>query len=240
MNFNPTCNYFLNNIYSYDIVSCHYNILRKINYDVTHIDPSNKFERNRQIGLLEKKNKQLSLFLRDTTKKIIDGILKKNDVKEDQLILRQYDGIMLTRSLKYTEYILPIELKSIFVNFLISRNRQSFIAIDNKNQLTVKGIPFKYDGIENVYKEILNINFLNKDILFYSLEKIRKDMINSNNIKIFSIPKDDKFIICFKKYGKIEISKHVLNLVDSNEIDKKWYFDFYIRPFTESLTLNFV
>ena len=40
--------------------------------------------------------------------------------------------------------------------------------------------------------------------------------------------------------GEIEIDKQVAKIMNIDDIDKQRYFDFYIRPFIESIVLEFV
>jgi hypothetical protein len=69
-------NLLLRDIFSYDISSCHYQILKKYNFNVSFIkDKNNKLERNIQIGQMMGINNNMKSFLRNTTEKILDNFI---------------------------------------------------------------------------------------------------------------------------------------------------------------------
>ena len=121
MNINKNCRLFLNNVYSYDITACHYNILKSLNIDVSKINKENKLERNIQIGKMMKYNSNLTNVIRNTTESLIDEYILRNKISDDNIIIRQYDGFITTKPLVLTTtQYLPIELQSIFSVFIIS------------------------------------------------------------------------------------------------------------------------
>jgi len=85
-------------VYLYDIEACHYTILKNMGYNL-EVDASDKLQRNIYIGKLMRGNPRLISLLRKTTISVIDDYLRENKVKEDEIVLRQYDGLILTRKL---------------------------------------------------------------------------------------------------------------------------------------------
>ncbi len=244
MNINNKVNLFLTDIYSYDITSCHYNILKKSGIDISHIDPTNKIQRNTQIGLMMRSNPRIVNILRSITISTIDEYLLKNDIKEDDIIIRQYDGIILKKRIKETpEGYTPLELKNFFQSFLISIDRNKYIAYDG-NIIKIKGVPYLYNEMREFLNQLIKINFLNKKSIFKSLEKIKNDILTNENPFLYCIPVNDdseeNFTIFLKDYGEVPISKSMAHIIDVSEIDKMKYFEHYIRPFTESITLEFI
>jgi len=238
-------NFIYNNVYSYDIPSCHYNILKNSGYDVSEINEHDKKERNTQIGLLMKDDKNLTKFLRDTTKQIIDFYIENNFINKNEIILRQYDGFYTTRYLNlHLKHNLPakLELKNLYDVFIFSINRKMYLGVDyNKDSYLIKGIPFKYHEIENLYKKILRSNFLNIRSIFNKLQKLKLYILNSDKIQLYAIPVDDdktEFKIFFKEIGELIISKQSLKLIDPSEIDKYKYFQIYLEPFFKSIVYH--
>jgi hypothetical protein len=241
MNINKNCRLFLRDVYSYDISACHYNVLKSINYDISKIDKEDKLKRNIQIGLLMRDNPKLTSIIRTTTESLINEYILRNKISDRDIVIRQYDGFITTKLLKgdLAQYI-PIELRSIFISFIISVDRTKFIATDG-NQTTIKGISYRYDEMDKIYKKILSINFANKNSIFVSLQNIKNEILKSTDPLLYCIPSSEKkFNIFLKQYGKFEISDSMTRILDTDDIDKEKYFDFYIRPFFESIVIEFI
>ncbi len=83
MNINKNCKLFLTDLYYYDIESCHYNILKRLNYDISDLTLKNKDERNIQIGLLMKKNPNIIPIIRSLTESMINEFLSENKINDD-------------------------------------------------------------------------------------------------------------------------------------------------------------
>jgi hypothetical protein len=241
MEINKDCRLFLKDVYSYDIKSCHYTILEKKGLDVSWIDKTDKLKRNIQIGKWMAKNPRISSLLRNVTNSIIDDYITKNNLKSEEIILRQYDGIIITRTLKeITNQSIPLDLRTMFQIFISSFNRKMYISFDGVSE-TIKGVPFRYKEMDKIYQKILRINFLNKTSIFRSLQRIKTDFFESKNPSLFCIPTSEgKYNIFLKEYGQVEISKQTLKILSTIDIDKKRYFDFYIKPFTQSIVSEFL
>ena len=46
-------------------------------------------------------------------------------------------------------------------------------------------------------------------------------------------------MLFMKRYGQVKITKSMAKVMDTDDIDKVKYFNFYLRPFTESLVIEF-
>jgi hypothetical protein len=206
------------------------------------IDYDDKFERNKQIGKMMGENPRLTSLLRTKTQTIIDEYILKNNVKDDEIVIRQYDGLLLTRGLRETNVNeIPLDLRRSFEIFIMSIDRTKYIARDSRGKTTIKGVPFRYPEIDALYEKICKINYSNKSAVFKMLHKIKTDFLYSDNPYLFGVPlKDGKVNINLKGYGEMEISKPTLKIMDTNDIDKQKYFDFYITPFTKSIVVEFV
>jgi len=240
MEINKYCKLFLNQVYSYDISHCHYSILKNLGFNLSNINESNKEERNKQIGIMMRDNSKITSVLRDITNSIINNYITLNEISDDDLIIRQYDGFITKKFLKKTDLYLPLELRNIFEVFISSIERNKFIAKD-KNEYSIKGISHKYEEMNNIYKKILNINYMDKVSIFKSLQRIKEEILESDNVLLFCIPtEDEKYNVFLKDLGEIEISHTTANILNMDDIDKLKYFNYYIRPFTESIVLEFV
>ncbi len=241
MNINKNCKLFMRDVYLYDISACHYTIMENLGFDLSKIDKTNKEKRNTQIGLLMRDNPKLTTILRSTTTSLIDEYLLRNSITEDDLIIRQYDGVITKKPIKeIVNPSMPLELRSIFQVMIISFNRNMYIATDGSD-VVIKGVPHRYETIDKIYKEIVNINYLNKESVFKSLQNIKDKVLSSDDASLYCIPTvEDKYAVFFKQYGQLEVSKSMARIMDTDDIDKKYYFSYYIEPFTKSITVEFV
>jgi len=241
MNISKTCNLFIRDAYLYDISACHYNILQKLNIDTSDIEFENKQKRNIQIGLILRDNPKLTSILRDITISTISEYLIRNNVPDSDIIIRQYDGIILKNILQVTtDKYLPLELQSVYQSFLISSNRQMYIATDSRN-CSIKGVSHRYPEMDNMLKKIINLNFLNKNSIFRGLQNIKDELYSSEEASLFCIPKDKNHKTVFmKNYGEITISNNLSKNLDTADIDRSVYYDFYIKPFSESICIEFL
>jgi|GEM_PF-1342234 len=245
MNINKNCDLFLRNVYSYDISSCHFNILKNIGHSIVdEIKDYPKDKKNIQIGLLMRDDPKLIKILNSSTNGTISEYLSLNNIKDDDIITRQYDGFLTLKKLKNIELdlSLKLELRNIFKIFIISLKRDSYIATDYTNY-SFKGISEKYEEIENYYRKILSVNFLCKMSIFKMLESIKNDILYGENVLLYFIPSkyDNNFgTIFLKNYGETQISKAIINMIDINDIDKEKYYDKYFKLFFQSILIEFL
>lgn len=243
MNINKNCELILNNIYLYDIVSCHFTILDRLGYDINSISKNgknDKISRNIQIGYLMKKNPHLTSLLRLYTESLVNEFILRNNIKEDEIICCQYDGLLINRpAIEYNQYV-NFCLREIYSIMILSNNRYNYIAINNQDKIIIKGITNRYEHMDYYYLKLLKINYSNKQSIFRSLQKIKNEMYNCNNPELFCIPIKDKYEIFLKRYGKIKISETIINMLDVDEIDKNFYFETYLKPFFNSIVITYI
>lgn len=231
---------FLTDVYSYDISACHFRILRGLGVDVSGIDFNNKKERNIKIGLLMRDNPNLTSILRTVTESTITEYLIRNKISDKDIVVRQYDGILTTRRLVETDTLLPLELKGVFEKLIISYDRKKYIGLIN-DETVVKGIQQRYETIDKLYEKLLRIPFIQKDVVFSSLQKFRESFLFSKDTSIFFIPESEKEGVVFlKQFGPTRISKAISRAIDPDEVDKQYYWKFYFEPFTKSIVKEFI
>jgi len=243
MQINKHMKMFLSNVYLYDIESCHYSIMQNLGLDMSGIEQENKIERNIQIGKMMRKNPKLTSLLRNTTRSIIDEYIRVNEITEDDIVIRQYDGILLNKKrLRITDLKgIPLNIRKEFLAFISSIDRKKYIGLDNEMKTSIKGVPYRYDEMDKIYQAICKVNYTNKESVFRQLQKIKDHIMTTNNTKLFGIPVgNDKFNIFLKGYGQVEVTRSTLKIMDSDDIDRDRYFNFYIAPFTKSIVVDFV
>lgn len=242
MKFNSECKLFLSEVYDYDIPSCHYQILKNIGYDMSNIPKDDKKIRNIKIGMLMKNDPALTKLLRSTTIDTIKEYMKINEIKKSDILLNQYDGVLLKVPLTYTEELdLHLSLKNYYAQFLISFQRNSFMALTENDSVIIKGVPNLYEKMEEFMKQIMHINFTNIKSMSLSLKTL-KESFYSHGINLFAIPNNkDLYNILLKDIGNVEIGKSTikLNMIDNTLIMIDDYFKSYIEPFFKSLVYHF-
>jgi len=231
--------YLVRDIYFYDIESCHYQILSSLGYDLSRVDKSDKLKRNTQIGLMMRDNPRLTKILRNITASTIDSYLKLNKVHENEIILRQYDGVILTKRLYETNQFIPLPLRAIYSIFISSLYRNSYLAVDGDN-IKIKGVKNRYDGMDYFLRRIAKINFIDKRTVFRQLQKIKDDILSSTNPMNFVIPIGNKTYMFLKQFGQTEISKSLATIMDVSDIDRMKYFNIYIEPFSKAIVYYYL
>ena len=157
---------FLRDIYSYDISMCHYRILKGLGVDLAGINPKDKTSRNIKIGLLMKDNPNLTSILRTITTSTINEYLTRNNIEESAVLIRQYDGVLTTKPMAETDEFLPLELRGMIQTFLVSISKNSFLALFQDGEISIKGVPQRYEATDEIFAKILRINFLSKWAVF--------------------------------------------------------------------------
>lgn len=240
MKINKNLKLILKDVHVYDIEACHYTILKNLGFDLEGIDPEDKLGRNIKIGQMMGENPRLTSLLRTTTESVINDYIAKNDIQEDEIILRQYDGIILTRTIPHTNIgHIPLERRQSFQRFISSIDRTKFIAIDNNLEISIKGISHRYPKMDAMYVRLCKIMDFNKEAIFRHLQKLRDEIYNTDDPELFGVPnKKGKITIFLKGYGELEITPSTLRIMDTDDVDRDRYFKFYIEPFTKSIVFE--
>jgi hypothetical protein len=73
------------------------------------------------------------------------------------------------------------------------------------------------------------------------MQNIKNEILTSTNPLLYCIPSgENKYNIFLKQYGQFEISETLIKILDTSDIDRQRYFDFYIQPFFDSITVEFI
>lgn len=235
---NKKCKLVLRDLFYYDVVSAFPTILQQQHYNFDGIDLSNKEERNIFIGKQQRDNKNLSSFLNNSVSSIVDYYLTVNEVDEDEIIFRQKDGFILTRKLLVNNQFIEMKLRKIITMMIISPDRSKMIYFDDLGDLEVKGVRYYYPRLNDIYSMIYSINFYDKKMMFQQLQYLKNRVIYNDDIMFYGIKKDEKTYIFVTKTGTITV--HDIDFVDPDTIDRQKYFDFYFKPFIDSIYLEVV
>lgn len=241
MELNKSTGLLLRDVYSYDISSCHYVILQRLGYDLSNIDKEDKLKRNTQIGLMMRENPKLTSILRRTTESVISDYLLRNQIKDKDIVIRQYDGVIVMKRMTDIDVHMPLELRDNLEFMLLSIDRKMYIALTGfRTKVIIKGVPHRYPKMDKIYEKIIKMNFGSKSAIFKKLQNIKDEVMHTSDASLFAIPTiKDKCNIFLKYYGEVQISTGMIKILDTSDIDRQKYYDFYIRPFAESLVIEF-
>lgn len=231
---NQNCSLIQKDLYYYDIVSAFPTIMQNNNYDFGNINLDNKEERNIFIGKQQIKNKGLSIYLNDSIKELTDFYLQYNEVDDEDVIFRQKDGFILKKLLPKNNLYIEMKLRHMLSLLFIDIDRTKMIYFDEDNKIHVKGVRYYYEKLNDIYLKFLELNFYDKSVLATQLQYIKNNFINSKDKLLFGINGDDVQYTFILKNGK-SIRTYDPDFVDIKEIDRIKYFNFYIKPFTDSI-----
>jgi len=241
MKTNPDVKLILRDLFSYDIGSCHYNILKNLGLNISTIDPKDKLGRNIKIGLMMKDNPQLVPILRNITESTINEYITRNGINENQIIWRAYDGIVTSKSFPDSDMYLPLELRGIFEVFISSFDRTKFLAKYQNGEISIKGQSERYEMIDEIFAKILKLNFNSKNAIFSGLQRIRDEIFLTKNPRIFCIPKEEgKFSVMLHGYGEVIIGESMIRMMGTEDIDRQWYWSYYFETYCKSIVVEFV
>lgn len=232
---NSDCSLLIRDLYSYDIKAAHPSILQSQHFDFGKIDLTNKLERNIFIGKTQIDNSNLSNFLNTSVESLMKFYFLENNITESEIITIQKDGCILKRMLDNNDEFIPIAYRG-FIDFLIiTPDRQKFLYCSD-DEITVKGISHYYKELDSVYKLFANLNFYDKSSLFGQLENIKNKILQSDNKKLFMIPKDESSFIISTLDGDIVIKDP--DYISIDKIDKNKYFNHFFKEFLNSIYLE--
>ena len=154
MKLNKSHGYVLTDVYDYDFAKCMYEMFKRLGYRIDDIDLSTKYNRNRSIGLIIRKYPEIGERCRKFVSSAISQYIMRNNLNENDIITTQFDGFISTKEIKEINLFMPLIIKSHFKKFIISFTDNSFIAINDNDEITAKGISLKPEGIEKYYKKI--------------------------------------------------------------------------------------
>ncbi|MFW6002136.1 MAG: hypothetical protein ACOCQD_02250 [archaeon] len=229
----------LSDLYEYDFSMCSYQILKNIGWDLSHIETEDKTKRNIQIGLLQRDNPKLSQFLQNEVKNLIDYYLSRNNILDNEIVLRQFDGVILKKPLHRLTETLPLDHRSNILKFIVSPDRASYLALLDNGTVKVKGVSnLPVDA--SFYNLFKNLDFGNFRNLVNQLENIRIVIIgnNSNILWHCHLNNDGNYLVPIED-DLLILRPSVINSIDVRDVNKFICWEKYVWNFVSSLLVSF-
>ena len=232
MNINLETPLVLSSLYEYDFSSCYYTILKNVHFDLSKINPENKQKRNIALGILQKNNPMISNFLLEKTNLLIDLYLSENNISPEEVIIRQRDGVILSKPMTKLNITMPIDFRGDILKLIFSVKRNSFLFLNSKGKVIVKGI--KKPANSDFYNSFKNLDFCNKSNMINGLERIRLNIMSSLNILQFAFEDGDELLLPISN-GSMKVKKSLLSSMSINNINRTYTWETCVWPFAESL-----
>lgn len=206
-----------------------------IDWDFYDIDLSDKTERNIEIGKAQINNENLSAFLIETITNLLNYYKRKNNLQDDQIIITQRDGMIVTKELEITTGLMQLDFRGKIDLLVITPDRRKFLSVEGED-ISVKGITNYYPKLDAVYQKFTRLNFVNKTALFSQLDAIRSTVLKMEDKEFFMIPIDTDLAIQTPSGPIITSGSNTFSLKD---LDKMKYYNHYFREFIESIFLEY-
>lgn len=237
----------MRDLYYYDIVAAFPTIMRRQFYDFKDISLDNKEERSKFVGIQQIDNPQLSSFLNESVKNLIDYYIRVNELKKEDIIFRQKDGIISQKKMLNNDKFVELKMRKILSLLVIDTKRTSMLYFDDFGELSVKGVSHYYSALDVIYKKIFEFDFYNIKMLMKQMEFLKQKIINASedNIKLYAIEKQ------VEKFNKGLVTEYTFMLKDNKSITVKdigyvnpksidtWkYFNHYFKIFFDPIYLE--
>lgn len=244
---NETCPLIMRDLYYYDIVAAFPTLMKRQFYDFKDVSLDNKEERSKFVGIQQINNPQLSSFLNESVKNLIDYYLRVNEIKKEDVVFRQKDGFISVKKLLNNDKFVELKMRKILSLLIIDPSRSSMIYFDDFGELDVKGVPYSYKALNSIYQKIFEFDFYNSKMLMNQMEYLKQFIINANesNIMNYAI---DRQVVRNDKRSYIEytfllkdnksITVKDVGYVNPKNIDTWKYFKHYFKPFLDSIYLE--
>ena len=221
-------------LFEYDFSACAYNILKNSGYDVSKINYFDKRIRNIQIGLLQRDNPYISGFISSSIENLVNFYLKENKILDEDIVLRQKDGLTLLKPMKNIDITMPMSFIGNISKLIFSVDRNKWLIIYSNGKVVPKGfssLPIDYSFF-NFFK---NLDYSNCRTLSRGMELIRKNIHASENKDWFCIEDEDQVLVPMKNLGLVKFRKSVVYDIDINDVDKRFTWEDCIWPICRSL-----
>lgn len=234
---NTACPLILQDLFFYDFKSAYPRIMESIGYDFGDIDLNDKPARNKAIGIAQIDNPNLSSFLMDSVDQLLNFYLKENGIKDEDIIISQRDGFILTKLLYTSDVLMELDFRGHINLVIISPDRQKYIAFHDDGIIDVKGLRNYYPELNVIYQKFSKLNMFNKKTMYKQLSQIKDFVFTCSDKKIFMVEMNDSYFVQTNNLGVIEVQNS--SYFKLKNIDREKYFDHYIKEFLQSIHLEF-
>ena len=237
-----TCPLIMRDLYYYDIVAAFPTIMGKQFYDFKDIDLENKEERSKFVGIQQINNPQLSSFLNQSVKNIIDYYIRDNELKDNDIVFRQKDGIITTTRLTNNNQFIELKMRNMLSLLIISTKRDCMLYYDDFGNLSVKGVSHYYTALDVLYKKIFEFDFYNIKILMKQMGNLKCKILNPtfDNLSLYAIKHKDEDEYTFMLKDNKSIKVRDIDYIDPNKIDAWKYFNHYFKVFLDPIYLEVI
>lgn len=236
MPINQECRLVLSDLYFYDFKSAYPRLLSSIDWDFKDVDMQNKEERNIAIGMAQRGNRNLYSFLSSSVEGLLQYYLTENEVADEEVIVSQKDGFILTRLLHNTEDFMNLDFRGIIDLLIISPDRKKYLAVMD-DVVQVKGISNFYPALLKIYSKFKNLNLYNKSSLFLQLERIKADVLTCTDKSVFMVEIGDNYVIQLVNGSQSQVTSEEAFSV--HDVNTRKYFDHYFKEFLQSLFIEY-
>jgi hypothetical protein len=234
MPINKTCNFINRDLYFYDFKSAYPRIMGGIDWDFSNVDLNDKEGRNIQIGLSQRGNENLSSYLINTVTSMVDYYIKRNGLKEEDIVVTQRDGLIVKKQLLITDELMNLDFRGIIELLIVTTDRKKYLYVKD-GIVDVKGVQNVYDTLFEIYNRFKNLNFFDKKILYSQLHAIKKSVFKIEDKKFFMIPFNEEIVVQSLNGPRVVSGESAFSIKD---IDKLKYYNHYFREFVESVFLE--
>jgi len=225
----------MSDLYCYDIEKCNYTLLTSIGWNVVNIDADNKLNRNINIGYLQKHNKHLTYHLTHSTSDIINDFIRSSNLKPDNIIIRQKDGLITSSPVNGYDTSISVKLRYTISKLIMHENYKSkFIIIKTDGDVLQKGLERKPTDL-SIFNLFNTIDFSTTGRIVSSIENIRNVIFESNNVFWFTFNYNSSYLVPILDQGYLKLNRSTLKLIDTTEIDKRIVWNGCIWPFCKSI-----
>ena len=241
---NETCPLIMRDLYYYDIVAAFPTIMKRQFYDFKNVSLDNKEERSKFVGIQQIDNPQLSSFLNESVKNLIDYYLRVNEIQKSDVIFRQKDGFISTKKLANNDKFIELKMRKILSLLVIDIKRNCMIYFDDFGEMDVKGVSHYYHGLDVIYKKIFEFDFYNIKTLMKQMEYLKQKVINATeeNINLYAIERQvDKLGKGLQTYYTFMLKDNKsmtvrdVSYVNPKNIDTWKYFNHYFKIFFDPI-----
>ena len=235
---NKTCPLVLSDLYEYDFSACAYRILQSIGWDLSGVPFEDKEKRNIQIGYIQRDNPRVSAYLQLSIQKLVDHYLRENHVVDEELILRQKDGMTVKRRLEKTNTSMPIELRGVISKLIIDVSRKRWLILYMDGRVVAKGVPKKTKNMA-FFENFRNLDFSSKKNLISGLELMRQRILSSSEVSWFlQEDEDGSLVVPLKNVGYIRINESAVSSISPKDIERSFLWDEFLWPFVETILVH--
>ena len=236
----------LRNCFLYDISMCNIRIIKQLGFSDIYNSLVNlpKQERVIKFGYISKQYKQLAYQVNNVTTQIIKQFINEYNIQDNEIVFIQKDGILVKRYINVRkedieDKLFP-ELHNMFSYIVFNSKKTQYLAKCEKTKtILTKGIQNKSIGLDSfLTKHLYKYDIGNFDVMNQVINKF----FESYDIELYTIEKNKDMYFIVMQDKILEIRKDMLNKIeiDTNKINKHYYFNLYLEDILKSIIVTYI